>query len=169
MAPRTTSRGAKSPPIASTAMRTSAIRRGRTSRSALPLCRRGHLDRHRLAAVVVAARRADVVGALQLVTVVAFDQRRSADSQVRAALALACFRYLSLGDAHANNSLEADHGRLKARLRPMRGLKRDRTARVVVVGHTFVQNLRRGFYDPGTDVPPASRLANASAELAVFI
>jgi transposase-like protein len=29
---------------------------------------------------------------------------------------------------YANNRVEADHGRLKARLRPMRGLKRDRTA-----------------------------------------
>jgi transposase-like protein len=28
---------------------------------------------------------------------------------------------------YANNRIEADHGRLKARLRPMRGLKRDRT------------------------------------------
>jgi IS6 family transposase len=32
-------------------------------------------------------------------------------------------------EVHANNPLETDHGRLKARLRPMRGLKRDRTAR----------------------------------------
>jgi transposase-like protein len=32
-------------------------------------------------------------------------------------------------ELHANNLLETDHGRLKARLRPMRGLKRDRTAR----------------------------------------
>jgi transposase-like protein len=37
-------------------------------------------------------------------------------------------------EAHANNSLETDHGRLKARLRPMRGLKRDRAARVIVAG-----------------------------------
>src|SRR5665213_571601 len=29
---------------------------------------------------------------------------------------------------YANNRVEADHGRLKARLRPMRGLKRDLTA-----------------------------------------
>jgi transposase, IS6 family len=48
-------------------------------------------------------------------------------------------------EVHANNLLEADHGRLKARLRPMRGLKRDRTAKVIVAGHAFVQNLRRGF------------------------
>ena len=36
-----------------------------------------------------------------------------------------------------------DHGRLKARLGPMRGLKQDRSARVVIAGHAFVQNLRR--------------------------
>jgi len=59
-------------------------------------------------------------------------------------------------EVHANNPLEADHGRLKARLRPMRGLKRDRTASVIVAGHAFVQNVRRGFYDLGTDVPPDS-------------
>src|SRR5262249_40286936 len=40
-------------------------------------------------------------------------------------------------EAHANNPLETDHGRLKARLRPMRGLKRDRTARVIVAAHAF--------------------------------
>jgi transposase, IS6 family len=50
-------------------------------------------------------------------------------------------------EVNANNRIETDHRRLKARLRPMRGLKRDRTARVIVGGHAFVQNLRRGFYD----------------------
>jgi hypothetical protein len=30
------------------------------------------------------------------------------------------------------------------RLRPMRGLKRLRSARVICTGHAFVQNLRRG-------------------------
>jgi transposase-like protein len=72
-------------------------------------------------------------------------------------------------ELHANNLLETDHGRLKARLRPMRGLKRDRTARVIVAGHAFVQNLSRGFYDLGTDEPKASRLADAFAELALLI
>ena len=72
-------------------------------------------------------------------------------------------------EIQTNNPLETDHGRLKARLRPMRGLKRDRTARVIVAGHAFIQNLRRGFYDLGTDVPPASRLANAFSELALVI
>jgi hypothetical protein len=51
----------------------------------------------------------------------------------------------------------------------MRGLKRDSTARVIVVGHAFVQNLRRGFYDLGTDVPRGARLADAFAELALVI
>jgi hypothetical protein len=36
----------------------------------------------------------------------------------------------------------------------MRGLKRDRTASVIVAAHAFVQNLRRGFYDLGTEVRP---------------
>src|SRR6266511_3884898 len=72
-------------------------------------------------------------------------------------------------EVHANNPLEADHGRLKSRLRPMRGLKRDRAARVIVAGHAFVQNLRRGFYDLGTDVRPAFRLADAFSELALVI
>jgi transposase-like protein len=72
-------------------------------------------------------------------------------------------------EVHANNPLETDHGRLTARLRPMRGLKRDRTASVIVAAHAFVQNLRRGFYDLGTDVPPGTRLADAFAELALVI
>ena len=46
-----------------------------------------------------------------------------------------------------HNPVEADHGRLKARLRPLRGLKQDRSARVIIAGHGFVQNLRRGHYE----------------------
>ncbi len=34
-----------------------------------------------------------------------------------------------------NNSVEADHGRLKAWLRPMRGLKQLRSTRVMCIGH----------------------------------
>jgi transposase, IS6 family len=51
----------------------------------------------------------------------------------------------------------------------MRGLKRDRTARVIVAGHAFVQNLRPGFYDLGTDAAAGSRLADAFAEVALAI
>jgi transposase-like protein len=50
-------------------------------------------------------------------------------------------------EQYANNRIEADHGRVKARLRPMRGLKHDRNAGVVIAGHAFVQNLRRGHYE----------------------
>ena len=50
-------------------------------------------------------------------------------------------------EQYANNRVEADHGRLKARLRPMQGLKQDRSARVIIAGHGFVQNLRRGLYE----------------------
>jgi len=46
-------------------------------------------------------------------------------------------------EQYANNPVEADHGRLKARLRPMRGLKRHRSARILAAGQAFVQNLRR--------------------------
>ena len=52
---------------------------------------------------------------------------------------------------YANNRVECDHGRLKARLRPMRGLKTDRAATVIITGHPFIQNLRRGDYELGVD------------------
>jgi IS6 family transposase len=70
---------------------------------------------------------------------------------------------------NTNNRIETDHGRLKARLRPMRGLKRDPTARVIVAAHAFIQNLRRGFYDLRTNVPSSARLADAFTELALVI
>jgi transposase, IS6 family len=69
-------------------------------------------------------------------------------------------------DQYANNRIEADHGRLKARLRPMRGLKRFRSGAVIAAGHAFVQNLRRGHYELTTDVSPPLRLATAFADLA---
>ena len=68
-------------------------------------------------------------------------------------------------EQYANNRVEADHGRLKARLRPMRGLKRDRTASVIVRGHAFVQNLRRGHYELGLEANRAARLEAAFDEL----
>ena len=69
-------------------------------------------------------------------------------------------------ERYANNRIEADHSQLKRRLRPMRGLQTDRTAGVVIAGHAFVQNLRRGHYEIGLEVPPAVRVAAAFAELA---
>jgi transposase-like protein len=72
-------------------------------------------------------------------------------------------------DRYANNRVEADHGRLKARLRPMRGLKQDRSARVVIAGHAFVQNIRRAHYELAVKEPVTLRLAVAFDELAVAI
>ena len=72
-------------------------------------------------------------------------------------------------EQYANNPVEADHRRLKARLRPMRGLKRHRSARTLTAGHAFVQNLRRGHYELALDVSPALRLAAAFTELARVI
>jgi len=72
-------------------------------------------------------------------------------------------------ERYANNRCEADHGRLKARLRAMRGLKTDRTARVVIRGHGFVQNLRRCHYELGIDTVPERRLATAFDELQLAI
>jgi hypothetical protein len=47
----------------------------------------------------------------------------------------------------------------------MRGLKQDRSARVIITGHAFVQNLRRGHYEPAVEEPPNRRLAVAFDEL----
>jgi transposase-like protein len=40
-------------------------------------------------------------------------------------------------EPYANNPIEADHSQLKHRLRPMRGLRTDRTAQVIIAGHAF--------------------------------
>jgi IS6 family transposase len=72
-------------------------------------------------------------------------------------------------DQYANNGIECDHGRLKARLRPMRGLKQDRSARVVIAGQALVQNLRRGHYELAVEEPATRRLAVAFDELALTI
>ncbi len=70
---------------------------------------------------------------------------------------------------YANNRIEADHGRLKARLRPMRGLRRDPTASVIIEGHAFIQNLQRGHYELGIDALSGVTLAAAFDELALVI
>jgi transposase-like protein len=72
-------------------------------------------------------------------------------------------------EQYANNRVEADHGRLKARLRPMRGLKTFRSARTLATGHAFIQNLKRGHYDIATDAPVHHRLLTAFDELAPAI
>ena len=74
---------------------------------------------------------------------------RVLDEQIPAALHVV--------EQYANNPIEADHSRLKGWLRPMRGLKRFRSAQTLAAGHAFVQNLCRGHYDIATDAPAHHR------------
>ena len=69
-------------------------------------------------------------------------------------------------EPHANNPIEADHSQLKHRLRPMRGIRTDRTAQVIIAGYAFMQNLRRGHYELAAEASAAERVAVAFTELA---
>jgi len=69
-------------------------------------------------------------------------------------------------EQYANNPIEADHARFKARLRPMLGLKRLASARTIATGHAFVQNLRRGHYAITADLPVQDRVRVAFDDLA---
>jgi hypothetical protein len=51
----------------------------------------------------------------------------------------------------------------------MRGLKQDRSARVIIVGHALVQNIRRGHYELAVEEPTNRRLPVAFQELALAI
>jgi hypothetical protein len=51
----------------------------------------------------------------------------------------------------------------------MRGLKQDRSAMVIIAGHAFVQNLRRGHYELAIEEPTNRRVAVAFDELALAI
>jgi hypothetical protein len=51
----------------------------------------------------------------------------------------------------------------------MRGLKQDRSTRVIVAGHAFMQNLRRGHYELAIEEPANRRVAVAVDELALMI
>jgi IS6 family transposase len=46
----------------------------------------------------------------------------------------------------------------------MRGLKQDRSARVIIAGHGFVQDLRRGHDELATEEPAGRRVATTFAE-----
>jgi transposase-like protein len=72
-------------------------------------------------------------------------------------------------ELYANNRMEADHGQLKRRLRPMRGLKTAHGARIIIAGHAFIQNIRRGHYQLGVDEAATLRVAAAFDELALAI
>src|SRR5829696_8709389 len=72
-------------------------------------------------------------------------------------------------DRYANNHIKADHGRLKSRLSAMRGFKQDRSARIVIAGHAFLQNFRRGHYELAVEWPTNRRVAVAFDELTLAI
>ena len=75
-------------------------------------------------------------------------------SQRRDAGAAGCFR-----QACANNRVQADHGQLKRRLPPMRSLTTEQPATIVIAGHAFIQNIRRGHDELGVDEPMTLRVA----------
>jgi transposase-like protein len=58
-------------------------------------------------------------------------------------------------ERYANHPIEADHSQLKYRLRPMHGLRTDRSTQTIIAGHAFIQNLRRGHYELGLDASGA--------------
>jgi hypothetical protein len=51
----------------------------------------------------------------------------------------------------------------------MRGLKRHRSARIITVGHAFVQNLRRGHHELATGITARHRVSAAFDQLAMTI
>jgi IS6 family transposase len=60
---------------------------------------------------------------------------------------------------YRTNGIERDHGFLKERLRPMRGLKSVASAAMFMRGHALVRNIRRRFYRIVESVPPQLVLA----------
>ena len=76
---------------------------------------------------------------------------------------------LHVVEQYANNAVEADYGRLKARLRPMRGLTRFRLAKILAAGHALVQNIRRGHYEIAFDQPAHGRLRAVFDELMLTV
>jgi len=45
----------------------------------------------------------------------------------------------------------------------------DQSARIIIVGHAFIQNIRRGHYELGVDEPVALRVVAAFDELLLAI
>ena len=71
----------------------------------------------------------------------------------------------SADSPHPPGTASPDHSRLKHRLRPMRGLRTDRTASTIITGIGFIQNLRRGHDELGIELPRRLRVAAAFTEL----
>ncbi|KPM51929.1 transposase [Frankia sp. R43] len=133
------------------------------------------VDQHGQVIDVLASERRDQAAARKFFTAVLSHGRRPVE--VTTDKAPVCPRVLDellpgawhVAAARENNRIESDHSRLKARLRPMRGLKRLRSAQTISVGHAFVQNIRRGHYELGIDTDPHARLTAAFTELTLAI
>ena len=61
------------------------------------------------------------------------------------------------------------HGRFKARLRAMRGLKQEHSLWILVVAHALVHNVRRGHYELTSEVALNHRLMVAFEQLALAL
>jgi transposase-like protein len=72
-------------------------------------------------------------------------------------------------DQYANNRIEADHGRVKARLRSRHGLKQDRNAGVVVAGTGSSRTFGEVTTNCAVEEPANRRLAVAFDELALVV
>ncbi len=113
------------------------------------------VDEHGQVVDVYVSKRRNIAAARQFFTaaLTAHEQPDEVATDLSPALAHIIAELLPTAFHHteryANNRVECDHGHLKARLRPMCGLKTDRTARVIIGGHAFIQNLRRGPYELG--------------------
>jgi transposase-like protein len=70
-----------------------------------------------------------------------------------AALALAVAGVVHRTGRYRTNGIERDHGFLKERLRPMRGLKSAVSAAIFMRGHALMRNIRRRFYRVVESVP----------------
>src|SRR5215472_7271068 len=67
---------------------------------------------------------------------------------------------------YRTNGVERDHGFLKERLRPMRGLKSVASAAIFVRGHALMRNIRHGFYRLVESVPQRLVIAWTWTQLA---
>ena len=133
------------------------------------------VDQHGQVIDVLVSRRRDVASARRFFTTALAAHRSPAEVITDRAPALANViadlipaAFHNTGQ-YENKRCECDHGRLKARLRPMRGLKTDPTASVVIRGHAFIKNLRRGHYELRVEPVPVYRLAIAFDELQLAI
>jgi transposase-like protein len=75
------------------------------------------------------------------------------------ALALVVPDALHRTGRYRTNGIERDHGFLKERLRPMRGLKSVSSAAIFAPGHALIRNICRGLYQVVEAVPRRRVLA----------